>query len=74
MWENEGNEKVNASINVGNNSNCCTIRKYNKVMFFMSPQEVSYTDVYNHENKLLLQLLIIMIRKYLYSLMSLNQF
>ena len=60
MLENEENEKVNASISVGNNSNCCTMPKYNKVMFFMSPQEVRYTHAQNHENKLLLQLLIIM--------------
>ena len=39
------NEKGNTNISVGNNSNCSTIHKHNKAMFFMSSSGVSYTHV-----------------------------
>ena len=39
------NEKGNTNISVGNNSNCSTIDKHNKAMFFMSSSGVSYTHV-----------------------------
>ena len=43
--ENKENKKGNIRISVENNSNCCTIHKHNKAMFFMSPREVNYTHV-----------------------------
>ena len=50
LWlENKENRQGNTNISMGNNSNCCTVHKRNKAMFFMSPQEVSYTHVYKSE-------------------------
>ena len=69
-FKNKENKKENTNISVRNNSNCRIIHKHNKAMFFMSPQEVSYTNVSKsvgtlkrskliskcwHENKFLLQ-------------------
>ena len=39
--ENKENEKRNTDITVGNTSNCFTIHK---VLFFMSPREISYVS------------------------------